>query len=84
MVTTVVTLKGQIVIPSRVRQRQGIKKGTRLCVVEDGNRIILQPLTREYFHKVAGILQGKKKLTDELLAERAKEKEREDRKWRKS
>jgi AbrB family looped-hinge helix DNA binding protein len=83
MVTTIVTTKGQIVIPSKIRLRHGIKKGTKLCIIEDKDDIVLRPLTREYFHKVAGILQSKKSLVGELLSERAKDKEREDSKCKK-
>ncbi|MDI6788333.1 MAG: AbrB/MazE/SpoVT family DNA-binding domain-containing protein [Planctomycetota bacterium] len=83
MVTTVVTTKGQIVIPSKIRQRRGIKKGTRLCIIEKDDEIVLQPLTREYFHKIAGILQSRKGLVGELLSERTKDKEREETKCKK-
>lgn len=83
MVTTIVTTKGQIVIPSKVRHHYGIKQGTQLCIIEKGDEIILKPLTREYFQKTAGILQNKKKLTEELLEERAKDKEREEAKCKK-
>ena len=78
MTTTIVTTKGQIVIPSKVRKHYGIKRGTQLCVVEGKDEIILKPLTREYFHKMAGILQSKKSLTQELAEEHARERERED------
>ena len=84
MVSTVVTTKGQIVIPSKVRQRHGIKKGTRLCISEEGDKIIIQPMTKEYFDKMAGVLKSDKKLTKALLEERAADKEREERKWNKS
>jgi AbrB family looped-hinge helix DNA binding protein len=83
MVTTVVTQKGQIVIPSKVRTRHGIKKGTRLCITEKGDEIILQPLTREYFHKMAGVLHMKKSLVGELLSERARDKAGEEAKCKK-
>ncbi|MBI4712467.1 MAG: AbrB/MazE/SpoVT family DNA-binding domain-containing protein [Planctomycetes bacterium] len=79
MVTTVMTMKGQVVIPSKVRHRLGIKNGTRLCVMEQGDKIILQPLTDEYFKKAAGILADGKKLTRKLLDERARDKGKEDR-----
>jgi len=84
MVTTVVTTKGQIVIPSKIRRRLNIKKGTRLCVIENENQIILQPLTDEYFEKMAGILNSKGKLTKAILEERAKERELEEKKWSRS
>lgn len=84
MTTTTVTAKGQIVIPSRIRRHLNIKKGTRLCVIEKENEIVLQPLTREYFEQTAGILKTKGKLTQVLLDERKKEKAGEEEKWSKS
>ncbi|MBI3602807.1 MAG: AbrB/MazE/SpoVT family DNA-binding domain-containing protein [Candidatus Omnitrophica bacterium] len=83
MTTTTVTAKGQVVIPSRIRRHLNIKRGTRLCVVEKNNSILLQPLTEEYFEKAAGVLKGKTSLRV-LLEERRREQEIEDRKWRKS
>ncbi len=80
MVTTTVTQKGQIVIPSKIRRRHGIKKGTRLFISEEGDRIILEPLTREYFEKVAGILDTKGRASRALLEGRAKDNEKENKK----
>ncbi len=48
MNTAYVTSKGQLVVPSRIRRRFGIKPGTRVNFVEEGDRIIFQPVTREY------------------------------------
>lgn len=53
-----VTTKGQLVIPSKLRRKYGIRKGTRVAMIEDGPRIVLQPLTREYIHSLRGILKG--------------------------
>jgi AbrB family looped-hinge helix DNA binding protein len=75
--TTVVTTKGQIVIPSRIRRKYDIKKGTKLYVEERGEYIVLKPITEEYFEKLAGILPTKGKLSKALLQERQDEKERE-------
>ena len=84
MTTTIVTSKGQIVIPSKIRRRLNIKKGTKLCIVEKGDQLILQPLTEDYFEKMAGILNTKGKLTKAILEERIKEKELEEKKWSRS
>ena len=84
MTTTTVTAKGQIVIPSRIRQHFNIRKGTRLCMIEKNNEIILQPLTREYFENTAGILKTNGRLTQALLNQRKQEKADEDKKWQKS
>ena len=81
MISTIVTAKGQIVIPSKVRRRHNIRRGTKLCILEKGDQIVLQPLTSDYFEKMAGILSTKGKLTKAILEERKMGKEEEDRKW---
>ena len=77
MVTTVVTTKGQIVIPSKIRRKYNIKKGTKLYIEERGDELVLKAVTPEYFGKIAGVLQTKGKLSRMLLEERSKDKERE-------
>ncbi len=77
MTTTVVTTKGQIVIPSKIRRKHNIKKGTKLYIEERGDELILKAVTPAYFEKIAGVLQTKGKLSKILLEERAKDKERE-------
>ena len=53
-----VTTKGQLVIPSKLRRKYGIRKGTRVAMIDEETRIILQPLTREYVRKLRGSLKG--------------------------
>lgn len=79
MTITSVTVKGQVVIPSAIRKRLNIKQGTRLCILESGGKVILQPITEDYFDEVAGVLNSKGQLLKDLLEERRKEKAREDR-----
>jgi len=81
MLTAQVTSKGQLVIPAEVRRRHNIMKGTRLVLEERGDEIVLRPLSPEYFDQFMGILKGKGSLCQELLAERAHDREREDSKW---
>jgi AbrB family looped-hinge helix DNA binding protein len=71
--TSVVTTKGQLVIPARLRRRFGIKKGTRVTFVEDAGRIIVQPVTREFIRGLRGSLQGEPSALAALLAERKRE-----------
>lgn len=78
MTITSVTVKGQVVIPSAIRKRLNIKQGTRLCVVESGGKVILQPMNENYLDQVAGVLRTKGRLLKDLLEERRKEKQRED------
>jgi AbrB family looped-hinge helix DNA binding protein len=75
-VETVATSKGQIVIPASIRQKLGIKEGTRIQIVvnENTHEIILRPITREYVHSVRGKFKGKG-LLQALMADRKKERE---------
>jgi AbrB family looped-hinge helix DNA binding protein len=54
---TSVTVKGQVVIPAKIRYRLGIKKGSKFHVEEKNGEIILRPLTKEYFQRMSGILK---------------------------
>ncbi len=69
-----VTTKGQLVIPSRLRRKYGIRKGTRVAIVEESQRLVLQPLTREFINGLCGWLKDSKAL-DYLLRERKKDRE---------
>jgi AbrB family looped-hinge helix DNA binding protein len=71
--TSVVTTKGQLVIPARLRRRFGIRRGTRVSFTEDGGRIIIQPITREFIRSLRGSLKGDGSLLDGLLEERKRD-----------
>jgi AbrB family looped-hinge helix DNA binding protein len=73
---TYVTAKGQIVIPASLRRKYGIKNGTKIIVTDDGESIILKPVTEQYLKSLQGSLEGKGALKV-LLDERRKDKERE-------
>ena len=78
------TTKGQVVIPSSVRRKLGIKTGTRIRVeLDEANaQIILKPITREYIHSLRGKFRGAA-LLEELEASRARDREREGKKFTK-
>jgi len=73
---TTATSKGQIVIPSAVRRKFGIKEGTRIQInlSDDEKEIILTPITREYVHSLRGKFKGKG-LLKALMADKKKERE---------
>jgi AbrB family looped-hinge helix DNA binding protein len=75
-VKSYMTIKGQIVIPSKIRRKFGIKEGTRMQVEMDehSHRIILTPITRDYIQNLHGKYKNKNK---GLLAALAAEKKRE-------
>lgn len=80
MDTSNVTTKGQLVIPARIRRHHGIKPGTRVRFLERGDEIVLQPVTPAAIRSLCGILKSETSVTGELLAERARDRDREDEK----
>lgn len=74
---TYATVKGQIVIPAKLRRKYGIKNGTKIIITEINDTIVLKPVTEQYLLNLQGSLKGKGGLKT-LLGERAKDKEREN------
>jgi AbrB family looped-hinge helix DNA binding protein len=70
---SVVTSKGQLVIPARLRRQLSIKKGTQVAFTEDNGRLIVQPVTREFIRGLRGSLKGNPSPTDILIEERRRE-----------
>ncbi len=74
METSTMTVKGQILVPAKIRKREGMKKGTIIIFLEKGDDIIIKPLTKDYFERYAGIFNDKGNELDILLEERKKDK----------
>lgn len=75
MDTSVVTTKGQVVIPAKLRKKYGIKIGTKIQFEEENGEIIMLPLTEETIDKNIGFLGTKGKLLKKLLEEKRSERE---------
>jgi AbrB family looped-hinge helix DNA binding protein len=75
MEKSVVTVKGQIVIPFKIRRKFGIKKGTQVSLYEKNGEIVIRPITDEYIRSMAGITGTKGKLLKALKEEKAKERQ---------
>jgi len=75
METSVVTTKGQVVIPAKIRRKFGIKKGTRVAFIEQDKKLIIQPLDKNYFESLAGIIDTKGKILKSLMEDKKKERE---------
>jgi len=73
-----VTSKGQMVIPARLRKKYGIEAGTKVCFIERGGELVLQPVTGKFIRSVCGILESETSATRELLEERNRDRKRED------
>lgn len=71
--TSTVTQKGQIVIPSKLRRKLGIRQGTQIAFIEEDERLVLQPLTTEYVKSLRGALKGGRSPLKTLFEERKRD-----------
>ena len=70
-----VTTKGQLVIPSKLRRKYAIHKGTQVAFLEEENRLVLQPLTPEFVRALRGSLKGEPSALKQLLEDRKRDRE---------
>ena len=52
------SVKGQVVIPRRLRKEFEIEDGTKATVVSTPEGILLKPITRSYIKSLRGSLKG--------------------------
>jgi bifunctional DNA-binding transcriptional regulator/antitoxin component of YhaV-PrlF toxin-antitoxin module len=79
---TVVSSKGQVVIPVELRQRLSLEKGTPATWSEEGGRLVLTPMTERQLDEIMGFLKparGEPSMFEESFAERQRERKREKR-----
>jgi AbrB family looped-hinge helix DNA binding protein len=79
MYTAIVSEKGWVVIPKAMREKHGLEKGSRVQFVDYGQILALVPLPDDPVEALHGMLAGGASLTEDLLAERAREQVREKR-----
>ncbi|WP_363315410.1 AbrB/MazE/SpoVT family DNA-binding domain-containing protein [Thermosulfurimonas sp.] len=75
MIVTV-SSKGQVVIPAEIRKKFNLRRGKRLAVFVEDERIILKPV-EELLRRGRGLLPQKGKALKILLEERRKEEQGE-------
>ena len=75
--TAVVSSKGQIVIPSALRRRYKLDKGTVVVFHEESGNLIMKPNHYAKLYALRGSLAGYD-LEGSLMAEREAERRRED------
>ncbi len=75
MYSTIVTTKGQVVIPVEIRKKYGIKVGTKIKFDEQDGEIKIVPITEEVIQNNIGLLKSKGKLLKALQKEKEIERE---------
>lgn len=77
---TVISSKGQVVVPAELREQLGLKKGTRATWTADKSRLILVPFTERTLDEIQGFLKpgpGQPSVFEAHLEERERERRRE-------
>jgi AbrB family looped-hinge helix DNA binding protein len=75
METSIVTIKGQVVIPAKIRRKFGIKNGTKVQFFEENGEIKMVPITEKTIESNVGLLETKGNLLKALMEDKKKERE---------
>ena len=79
---TIISSKGQVVVPAELREQLGSKKGTPASWCEEDGRLVLTTITERLLDEIQGFLKpnpGEPSAFDELFEERQRERQRENR-----
>ena len=79
METSVLTSKGQLLIPKRLRTKYGINSGVKVVFEETPRGVLITPMNEQYFKSFAGILKGGN-LADDMKKMKEEEKTLEEKK----
>lgn len=78
METSVLTSKGQLLIPKRLRNKYGIKSGVKVAFIETSDGIVLKAMDENFFNQFVGMLKGEALSTDEHKSWKKEEKTKEN------
>lgn len=84
MGTVKVSKKGWVVIPRDIRERYHIQPGDQVQVVDYAGHIAIIPILEDPIRQARGLQKGEPSLTQALLEERRQEREREERRVRRT
>lgn len=73
-----VSEKGLVVIPKEIREKYGIKKGDKVSFVDYGGAVYFMRVPDDPIRAGRGMLKGGSRVMDEFLAERHRERDREE------
>ncbi|MDI6639634.1 MAG: AbrB/MazE/SpoVT family DNA-binding domain-containing protein [Methanocellales archaeon] len=79
MTSVKMSTKGQIVIPTEIRKKYGIKPGDELEVLDFGKEIVLTPVAKDAIKYARGLISFKRPVS-EMLSEVRKEEQEFERK----
>lgn len=68
-----VSVKGQILIPKRIREKCGIKPGSKVLLLESKEGLLIKPAPENPIEAACGFIQGDFSLTGDLIQEHGTE-----------
>jgi AbrB family looped-hinge helix DNA binding protein len=67
METSILTTKGQLLIPKRIRIKYGIKSGVKIAFIETVEGVVIKPMDAAYFESFAGLYKDALPSKEEYL-----------------
>ena len=83
METSMLTSKGQLLIPKRLRTKYGITSGVKVAFIESKDGLLLKAMDEAYFDQFAGLLKEAVPTLDEYKAWKKEELRKEEEPTRK-
>ena len=80
METSILSTKGQLLIPKRIRNKYGIKSGVKVAFIETTEGVVLKPMDAAYFESFAGLYKNSLPTTQEYLKSKKEESKLEENK----
>ena len=78
MESSIITAKGQLLIPKRLRTKYGIKSGVKVAMIETEGGIVLKAMDEAYFESFAGMFKDALPSTEEFMKIKKAEKQLEE------
>ncbi len=78
METSILTSKGQLLIPKRLRTKYGIKSGIKVAFIETAAGMMLKPMDENFFNEFVGIFKDEAPTREEYKAWKKEEKIKEE------
>ncbi|MVN22827.1 AbrB/MazE/SpoVT family DNA-binding domain-containing protein [Mucilaginibacter arboris] len=80
METSLISAKGQVVIPVRLRKKYGFEPGKKIAFFEENGCIVLRLIDESFFSQYAGMLKETAPTKEEYQAWKEEEIEKEEQK----
>ncbi len=78
METSVLTSKGQLLIPKRIRIKYGIKSGGKVAFIETSDGVSIKAMDEKFFNQFVGMLKDEAPSLQEYKTWKKEEKAKEE------